>query len=185
MHGVLFRQRWGAWGIICRCFLGARGGVAALRKPRAPFLFPFPKFQFLTMFVPPPQKNSCRLYVRYVSCKKLVYPPCLSHASETTTFFSFCGRRLQLLFNLETFYRESLNAESLFAIDLSSVARAASPDGIRALVQLLVGAAVSCGGKADYIQAIMQVSSIALILLLLLLLLSLLLCCVYIFVMNS
>eukprot|EP00904_Undaria_pinnatifida_P002033 jgi/Undpi1/11830/HiC_scaffold_4.g01529.m1 len=64
----------------------------------------------------------------------------------------------KLLFNLETFYRESLNAESLFAIDLSSVARAASPDGIRALVQLLVGAAVSCGGKADYIQAIMQMS---------------------------
>lgn len=56
-HGVLFRQRWGAWGIICRCFLGARGGVAALRKPRAPFLFPFPKFQFLTMFVPPQKKN--------------------------------------------------------------------------------------------------------------------------------
>lgn len=43
-------------------------------------------------------------------------------------------------------------------LDLTSVARASDADGTRALVQLLVGAAVSCGGKADYIQAIMQAS---------------------------
>lgn len=62
-------------------------------------------------------------------------------------------------FNLETFYRESLGVEYPAAseLDLTGVARTADPGGIRALVQLLVGAAVSCGGKADYIQAIMQV----------------------------
>ena len=76
-------------------------------------------------------------------------------ARKTQPFFSWPAA--QVLFNLEAFYRENLAAESMFTIDLSSVARAASPDGIRALVQLLVGAAVSCGGKADYIQAIMQV----------------------------
>lgn len=41
-------------------------------------------------------------------------------------------------------------------LDLTSVARIADADGIAAMVQLLVGAAVSCQGKADYIQAIMQ-----------------------------
>ncbi|CAN0312776.1 unnamed protein product [Pylaiella littoralis] len=62
-------------------------------------------------------------------------------------------------FNLETFYRESLGVEHPdFSLDLTSVARTADPDGIRALVQLLVGAAVSCSGKAGYIQAIMQMS---------------------------
>lgn len=62
------------------------------------------------------------------------------------------------MFNLQAFYRENLGRESDFSVDLASVAREASPQGIRALVRLLVGAAVSCGGKADYIQAIMQAS---------------------------
>lgn len=63
----------------------------------------------------------------------------------------------QLLFNLETFYREILGRDVSPDLDLPQVARNSSPEGIRTLVQLLVGAAVSCGGKADYIQAIMQV----------------------------
>eukprot|EP00752_Nemacystus_decipiens_P004800 g4368.t1 len=62
-------------------------------------------------------------------------------------------------FNLGTFYRESLGVEYPDSeLDLTGVARTADPEGIRELVQLLVGAAVSCGGKADYIQAIMQMS---------------------------
>lgn len=61
-------------------------------------------------------------------------------------------------FNLGTFYRESLGVEyPASELDLTGVARNGDPEGVRALVQLLVGAAVSCGGKADYIQAIMQV----------------------------
>lgn len=68
-------------------------------------------------------------------------------------------RTLQVFFNLQTFYREILGREVLDppALDITRVARESSPEGIRALVQLLVGAAVSCGGKANYIQAIMQV----------------------------
>ncbi|CAN0124757.1 unnamed protein product, partial [Hapterophycus canaliculatus] len=63
----------------------------------------------------------------------------------------------KLSFNLGAFYRENLGVEYPdLDLDLTSVARASDADGIRALVQLLVGAAVSCGGKADYIQAIMQ-----------------------------
>ncbi|CAN0088523.1 unnamed protein product, partial [Ectocarpus sp. 13 AM-2016] len=60
-------------------------------------------------------------------------------------------------FNLESFYREGLGFEyPEIDLDLTSVARTADADGIAAMVQLLVGAAVSCQGKADYIQAIMQ-----------------------------
>ncbi|CAN0078951.1 unnamed protein product [Scytosiphon promiscuus] len=65
----------------------------------------------------------------------------------------------KLSFNLGTFYRENLGVEyPELHLDLTGVARASDADGIRSLVQLLVGAAVSCGGKADYIQAIMQMS---------------------------
>lgn len=66
-----------------------------------------------------------------------------------------------MLFNLEAFYRETLGKEADFAIDISGVAREAAPEGIRALVQLLVGAAVSCVGKESYIKAIMQVCVVA------------------------
>lgn len=63
----------------------------------------------------------------------------------------------QVSFNLESFYREALGFEyPEVDLDLTSVARTADADGITAIVQLLVGAAVSCEGKSDYIQAIMQ-----------------------------
>lgn len=86
--------------------------------------------------------------------------PQLDHGSPYPSLSLPCLRfflRFKVLFNLQTFHRENLGREAEFSSDLSRVAREASADGIHMLVQLLVGAAVSCSGKADYIQAIMQV----------------------------
>lgn len=83
----------------------------------------------------------------------------------TTPVFSvivphLCLPYEQLLFHIETFYRENLRQDTEFSssIDLLGVAKNASPEGIRAVVQLLVGAAVSCNEKADFIEAMMQAS---------------------------
>ncbi|CAM9959914.1 unnamed protein product, partial [Discosporangium mesarthrocarpum] len=65
----------------------------------------------------------------------------------------------KLVFNLKAFYAEHLGKEADFSdLDLTAVAREGSPEGMRALVQPLVGAAVTCSAKAHYIQAIMQMS---------------------------